>query len=326
MTGDVCALLARVFDPDAQQHASPELTAAVSVLVDSVSRAVALAMGEQQRLAQADIEAVAACRLADGGEALFGLVAAGMREARALAELVSRVAVKAKDAGQFTFGELQDFKGGLQQMIGLPSGLDEAQWIRSMEAEHCGVEGGASATWGASERAWRTGNYSLLTTPRAEWEWVRRSVWDGEVRAWAPGGYEQRGDAGFVEDERLRRKAVSAEELHAQAPRLIHAMLVRLGEERGTPLELTEEAVGAMYRSTGVNLAEVIALRLYTGAPVRACSSSRYNPVLCEMLPWLMIDYHARRAHRPDVRVHQHGAARARQAGAVGRALPCAEG
>ena len=59
-------------------------------------------------------------------------------------------------------------------MLGLPSGLNEAQWIENMEAEHCDVDPGEaeSPQWGGSDRPWVTGNYLLETTPKKEWRFA----------------------------------------------------------------------------------------------------------------------------------------------------------
>ena len=52
---------------------------------------------------------------------------------------------------------------------------DRAEWMVSVEAEHCGVdpEQEGSEEWGASNRPWRTGNYHLTTSPRQEYRYVR---------------------------------------------------------------------------------------------------------------------------------------------------------
>ena len=70
-------------------------------------------------------------------------------------------------------------------MIGMPRGLDVAQWLTHMCCEHCEVAAGecASALWGASDRSdWVTGNYCLATTPRREWDWARSMIWDGKTQ------------------------------------------------------------------------------------------------------------------------------------------------
>jgi tetratricopeptide (TPR) repeat protein len=224
------------------------------------------AAGAGSLLAAADPTAIAACRLADGGAALFGLAAAKARQARALEERAAAVQTAAKDIGTFTFGSDQDFKGGLQDMIGLPMGLDEQQWLQHMEAEHCGVDPGdaASTRWGASARPWTTGNYSLETTPQKEWRWVVRREWDQDA-AEVPGGFEKVDGGGLREVAKLRRQAVALDALHDDAPARIYAMLEALLKGLGRPLALTVEDLTAAYQKLDLNKAELAGLRLYTG-------------------------------------------------------------
>ena len=52
---------------------------------------------------------------------------------------------------------------------------DRAEWLASVEAEHCGVDPKqkGSKEWGASSRLWQTGNYHLTTSPLQEYRYAR---------------------------------------------------------------------------------------------------------------------------------------------------------
>ena len=118
----------------------------------------------------------------------------------------------------------------------LPKGLNEKQWLENMEGEHCAVDpdNPNSKQWGASNRAWKTGNYGVETTPQLEWHWSANMEWKGCKVADTIGGYQKEGWA-FTRQENtaVRRKAVSIAQLHAEAPQLIHSMLARLAEKQG---------------------------------------------------------------------------------------------
>ena len=126
-------------------------------------------------------------------------------------------------------GDEADFKGGLQTLIGMPSGLDAKQWESAIRREHCDVDAGRedSKVWGASYRAWTTGNYKLATCPRAEFLWVAELQWRGKDASFAPGAFT-RGDA--TEVITLRRRAVSIDVLCRDAPALFLACMQ--GEHR----------------------------------------------------------------------------------------------
>ena len=122
------------------------------------------------KFATADPKKLLGCRLKDNGTALFALISTAINAQQSLGGATATATMK--DSGEFTFGSQKDFDGGLQLMIGSPTGLNEHQWIANMEKEHCDVspEQYNSKEWGASDRNWTTGNYSLTTTPRSESE------------------------------------------------------------------------------------------------------------------------------------------------------------
>lgn len=150
-----------------------------------------------------------------------------------------------------------------------------------MEEEHCGVDPqkADSEMWGASNRPWKTGNYGIETTPRLEWCWSRNLEWNGQEVKETIGGYEKEGwDFTGRENVQLRRKAMSIQALHAEAPKRIHTMLVELAQSRGGAFAdadgdgnvdeadmLTEAEVKELYSDTNINEAELLGLRLYTG-------------------------------------------------------------
>ena len=107
-------------------------------------------------------------------KAVRALLAQAVTGALALEKRAKTAVGTAKAGGEFTFGDQADFVGGLQGQIGLPNGLDEKQWLESVEAEHCSVDAGVpdSQEWGASDRFWQTGNYNLTTCPGDEYRCV----------------------------------------------------------------------------------------------------------------------------------------------------------
>jgi hypothetical protein len=81
-------------------------------------------------------------------------------------------------------------------MVGFPSGLNEQQWLRNMQAEHEEVDPGAAGSniWGASDRLWTTGNYNLTTAPSKEWAFAHSLSWEGKRVDESAGGYEKNDD------------------------------------------------------------------------------------------------------------------------------------
>ena len=61
-------------------------------------------------------------------EAMRALLAEGVEQAQALERRTESAARTGKGGGQFTFGDQEHFIGGLQGLIGLPNGMNEAQW------------------------------------------------------------------------------------------------------------------------------------------------------------------------------------------------------
>ena len=231
--------------------------------------AAALVSGAAGALSAADPDAVAQCRLGDGGAGLFALLAERLRDAQMTARAAAAVGqVHASSRTRcknkvFAFGGERDFKGGLAQMIGLPKGVNATQWLHHMEAEHCLIESG----WGASKtlpgQEWTTGNYFLTTSPLQEWRWIMHQEWDGVAVEHTPGGFES--EERSRENTAVRRVAISINTLIEAAPGKIHAMLAGLAAERARPFELTVTDVAKMFAKTAINVPEITALRLYTG-------------------------------------------------------------
>ena len=141
--------------------------------------------------------------------AVRSLMAQEIRVTQQLMRRAGHVSAKAKAAGEFTFGSQQDFIGGLQGLIGQPSGLDEKQWLQQMSREHCSVVDG----WGISTRAWITSNYRLRTTPRREFIWVYHCQEEDETcPPYIVGGLREDG----TEDVELRRQAIQFETLFSE--------------------------------------------------------------------------------------------------------------
>ena len=143
--------------------------------------------------------------------------------------------------------------------------------------------------------------YGLNTTPRLEWNWAMKLEWDGEKVQETMGGYVKEGWSSFTdrEDPKLRRKAVSIQQLHANAPKLICSMLTQLVQSRGQQAfvdadddgkidaqdMLTENDIRRLYDKLNVNTAELLGLRMYTGMesivpPTPAC-------FVCNAANWL---------------------------------------
>eukprot|EP01051_Picozoa_sp_SAG22_P013947 SAG22_NODE_1625_length_3957_cov_3.150078_3_plen_303_part_00 len=178
----------------------------------------ALCLGGDTQLTSMDPAAVHGAVLADAGASFFAVLAEALVEQQELERGAAAVSTKAKDAELFTFGSQKDFEGGLQGMIGYPQGLNEQQWIEHMLEEHCKVDPGnaQSGVWGASDRAWTTGNYSLETTPAKEWKWTVDGEWDGQQAAETAGAFEKDAETGHAsrENTRLRRTAVPIDTLN----------------------------------------------------------------------------------------------------------------
>ena len=137
------------------------------------------------------------------------LMAQEIRVTQQLMRRAGQVSAKAKAAGEFTFGSQQDFVGGLQGLIGVPSGLDEKQWLEQMSREHCSVTDG----WAISSRSWITGNYRLRTSPGREFTWVWQCKEDdGTCPPYIVGGLLEDGS----EDVKLRRQATRFDTLFSE--------------------------------------------------------------------------------------------------------------
>ena len=137
------------------------------------------------------------------------LMAQEIRATQQLMRRAGQVSAKAKAAGEFTFGSQQDFVGGLQGLIGVPSGLNEKQWLEQMSREHCSVTDG----WAISSRSWITGNYRLSTSPGREFTWVWQCKEDdGTCPPYIVGGLQEDGS----EDVALRRQATRFDQLFSE--------------------------------------------------------------------------------------------------------------
>ena len=119
----------------------------------------------------------------------------------------------------------------------------------------------------------------LVCRPKLEFHWSWNQEWDGRRQDDIVGGFEKEGRV-FTgrENPKLRRKAVSIQDLDAAAPQLIHKMLADLQTQRGAAFAgangdgkldandmLTEKEIMELYKGLNVNLAELLGLRLYTG-------------------------------------------------------------
>ena len=107
---------------------------------------------------------------------------------------------------------------------------------------------------------------------------------------YAIGGYEKEGwDFTSRENSAVRRQAVSIEMLNAEAPKLICQILEGLAVKRGAAFAdadgngkidesdmPTEKEIRSLYNSAGVNMVELLGLRLYTGGLLK----------VPELLPW----------------------------------------
>ena len=194
--------------------------------------------------------------------------------------------------------------------------------MAAMAAEHCDVAPGEpeSTEWGASDKPFTTGNYSLTTTPRQEYMLVAelkqadgKKLQEGEF---VPGAYQPDGAGGGEVREKLglRRQVVSIAELMKTAvrrkcflgawlslhnaiaccksvkavcrtqpcssfclcvcvqPTRIHAMLKELHISRKMPFDLTVDQIAVQFAASGVNRAELTALRMYTGPCFEFCA------------------------------------------------------
>eukprot|EP01051_Picozoa_sp_SAG22_P016733 SAG22_NODE_2424_length_2587_cov_1.512058_2_plen_754_part_01 len=190
---------------------------------------------------------------------------------QSLNQRAESTSAKAKAAGEFVFGSATDFIDGLVGMIGMPTGFDEAQWLQSMEREHCDVDPGVTGSthWGASDREWTTGNYNLQTAPNSEFRWVVPVTvgspgWDEQQAEDAPGGYTVQGSV-RDEDTAVRRRALSVQALCAEAPQRAFDMLRALADARVAQFEVPAEDFLQSFLDLHVNRAEIVSLRLYTG-------------------------------------------------------------
>ena len=167
--------------------------------------------------------------------------------------------------------------GGLQGLIGLPSGINEAQWLRVMQEEHCEVKDG----WGESRREWKTGNYQLTTTPRREFFWVLEArLEEGEQLqdgGYIVGGYSW---ADGSEIEQLRRFPLDFKALCQQAAKRMWDMLKRLDGDEANPLhfDMPWEEFEERFRQQKLNSAEILGIRLYSGPCFEFCMSLPPQP------------------------------------------------
>ena len=208
--------------------------------------------------------------LPDGGASLIQLMAQVAKERNKITQNAENLKFQSKEPGEFKFGDQQDFSGGLQEIIGMPTGLDAGQWEAAMKDEHCGVRG--EVTWGASDMEWTTGNYSLKTTPRKEWLWAIDQQWDGKAVDVAPGTMKL--DLTVGETKELERKAITIERLMTTAPDLIYNDMLA-DTSMKCSAKMTLEIIKEKWGSAHVNRAEIMALRLYTGeARLRARGSA----------------------------------------------------
>ena len=175
-------------------------------------------------------------------------------------------------------GSQADFVGGLQGLIGLPSGINEAQWLRVMQEEHCEVKDG----WGESRREWKTGNYQLTTTPRREFFWVLEArLEEGEQLqdgGYIVGGYSW---ADGSEIEQLRRFPLDFKALCQQAAKRMWDMLKRLDGDEANPLhfDMPWEEFEERFRQQKLNSAEILGIRLYSGPCFEFCMSLPPQPL-----------------------------------------------
>ena len=201
---------------------------------------------------------------------MLQLVAGCVQHAQQLQADRGGVGAATAKGGELALGSPKDFDGGLVGLLGMPSGLNESQWITSMASEHCDVEHGQ---WGASQFAWTTFDYHLTTSPMQEYLWVTKSIWNGQPADHAPGGCESRSSE--REDMRLRRQAAPIDLVYLNAPKLAFDMLCREAAAGVLVFEVPEETFTKNFEELGVNRAEIISLRMYTG-PLLAL----YNTVL----------------------------------------------
>ena len=132
----------------------------------------------------------------------------------------------------------------------------------------------------------------LVCRPKLEFHWSWNQEWDGRRQDDTVGGFEREGRV-FTgrENPKLRRMAVSIQDLDAAAPELIHKMLADLQKQRGAAFAdangdgkldendmLTEKEIRQLYKGLNVNLAELLGLRLYTGRQAR----SSFHVLACE--------------------------------------------
>ena len=225
----------------------------LDALVDGIVAAVRpqAATEELDIMQSVDPEKLRNARLPDGGAALFDLVATVQQENQLLHAKSAAVSTKAKDAGEFTFGDRRDFSAGIEEKIGLPTGVNEDQFMAAMAAEHCDVAPGEpdSTEWGASDKPFTTGNYSLTTTPRQEYMLVAelkqadgKKLQEGEF---VPGAYEPDGTGGGRVREKpgLQRQVVSIAELMKTAVRRKCLLITWLSLHNAIVLQIGERSV-----------------------------------------------------------------------------------
>ena len=94
--------------------------AAAAAAAGAVDASDASNAGIEVEIIGSDPDKLQQCRFSDNGASFFELLAEGVRAQQRLELKVGQVNVKAKDAGQFTFGTNEEFVAGLQGMIGGP--------------------------------------------------------------------------------------------------------------------------------------------------------------------------------------------------------------
>jgi WD40 repeat protein len=135
-----------------------------------------------------------------------------------------------------SFGDMADFYGGLEHLIG----ECRKDVLRAMEEEHCSVTEG----FGASHSSFTTSNYAVTTMPSEEWSFV---VSEKHTKPMQAGSGNARG---------FREKRDAGDLLHCAAELITHSF---------ASSGYTAVVTAAEVKALPLLLPEVISLRLYTG-------------------------------------------------------------
>eukprot|EP00960_Hanusia_phi_P059476 764173-Hanusia_phi.AAC.2 len=100
------------------------------------------------------------------------------------------------------FGELDDYHGGLVDVIGLPTTLDDL--YKAIEEEHCNRED--------SDKSFKPTNYNTETTPKYEWKAVKEAQLRREL---SQGKRTIRAVEELMDDERVKQSGLRCEEVVA---------------------------------------------------------------------------------------------------------------